>query len=883
MLQTMKIGHIRHSEVASRLEQGGLLLTASSELAMQWRQRFVRVAGNVCETPAIYSWQGWLQQLGEQLPDLPTPLTHLQEQLLWEQVVRESDTGKGMPSSIRGLASQASAVYALMSQFEISEGELWGSHSEECEALARWIEMLQRQLKSVQFKGRMLASQLPARISEKLSSHTLPDCIMLDGFESLTPSQKHLLQAVQNAGSSPVMLASREESGERTVISCTDANAELLHTALRVRSLLQEYPAMQIGIVVCEAADMEPLQRALGEVLHPESKFTSGQAIPCASAPGQPFAAMPMISRLLHLLELAGKSLYSFEEFSQLLLMPYLKGAREERISRARFDADCRANNRHRLSVKGLLQSEAVQMMPQLAEVLSTLGEWKGTPRLPGEWVRDLFALLQACGLIPSAEEVAMLDEYELRQLNAFRDLLISLAAADVLGEKRGWRSFLSLLRSRCAAETLTLPARYPNVSLLPFSKIAGLHFEHLLILGLDEEALPMAARPQPLLTPLLQRKHALPLSSAPLAYATSRWLWMQALQAAPRVEISFARQRDERELSVSPFAALLPESPMLTSDASGMPVSPSETYTDTADVPVAAGEEVRGGVGIIRDQSACPFRAFASWRLGIAELGSTVPGIEPMLKGSLIHATLEHIWKKLGSQQALLALDEEGRSELIDSAVAHAWEACRSATDAASRSFEQKRMRRLLGDWLEVELSRPPFSVTDIEKGYVIELPEKGERRFGVRIKVDRIDCDSEGRRILIDYKSGKGQSPGDWRGERIKEPQLPIYAVAAGEVDAVTFALVRAGDEMGFDGLAAEDIGIKKVRPYKAGEGEPESWDALLEQWRIDIDALGEEFVQGRNEVSPRDVKVCQYCTFMGLCRIGESGMLVDTDDEA
>jgi hypothetical protein len=124
------------------------------------------------------------------------------------------------------------------------------------------------------------------------------------------------------------------------------------------------------------------------------------------------------------------------------------------------------------------------------------------------------------------------------------------------------------------------------------------------------------------------------------------------------------------------------------------------------------------------------------------------------------------------------------------------------------------------------------------------------------------------------LDYKTGKQQKTNNWLGERIKEPQLPIYALAAdvGEGDAVAFATVRTGNDMGFEGLSSEDIDIKGITPCNAKKKDQDDWHAVRKHWQEHIDMLAEEFVQGRSDVSPAHTDACKYCQMEAICRIDE-----------
>jgi probable DNA repair protein len=346
-------------------------------------------------------------------------------------------------------------------------------------------------------------------------------------------------------------------------------------------------------------------------------------------------------------------------------------------------------------------------------------------------------------------------------------------------------------------------------------------------------------------------------------------------------IEISYAGQRDEYELLPSSFAAAIDEIAYCESVEVRQQAA-LEAFDDAPDVPLRSEEVVRGGTAIFRNQSACPFRAFATHRLGISELGRTEPGIDPSTKGSLIHYALEFIWKRLASQQALLALGEAERMEMIDAAIAHAWEKSRSSPDFSIQALEKKRMRGVLNDWLNIEAVRPDFEVLETEAEYGLQLPANASRQITLNIKADRLDKDTMGHRILIDYKTGKKQSVSKWLGERMEEPQLPLYAVAAnvGGDDAVALASVRSGD-MGFTGLAAEDIGMPGLTACDGKRGGPDDWRQVLDDWKLHINALASEFVDGRCDVLPRDGNACMYCTLKALCRIEETGFDVDAGD--
>lgn len=846
---------------------------------MDWKRRLITASGKqVCATPVVFSWAQWMGSLSHQIPAMPVAFNRLQERQLWQQIIR-NELSDASTAAVRGLAKHASAAYALMQQYDIHIHELqYGG--EESEALSRWIRAMHKQLSSKVYAGRILQADMDAALLSHFKQLVVPQSVMLDVFVEFAPQQQQFIEALESAGTAVLQLEPSQSESMVTLTTCTDTEAECRHIASRCKALLDQDPGMRIAISAAESAsDINRLNHYLNHVLMPEAASSPVCSEQPVSVAGDALVDIPMIQQLLHVLSFGGQGSITFDDFSGLLFSPWLKGYENERLLRAELDATFRRQNRHKLSFKGLLQSSYVQALPQLLSVIKALSENKPGSQSAVAWVDHVHELLKASGFVVSGrKDETRRSNMEIRQMNAFRDVLISLVAVDAVCGQLSWVQFLSMLRSACAENRLALAAKFPNVMVMPLHQLSGLKFDHVLVSGLNEEAFPPAAKVNPMLPAGLQQQKRIPMSSGALAFEYAQQLWLQLLQAAPAIEISYAKQKDEKELLASPFTADLNKAAASKSISSKQPLA-LESFEDAPDVPFASNENVHGGTAIIKNQSACPFRAFAVHRLGIDKLGETSPGIEASSKGSLIHLALEHIWKQLQTQAALVALNDDEMMGLIDAAISHAWQESHVVANARTQGYEQKRMRRILSEWLGKEKERPDFKVIAIEQKYCVSLPELSSPQFNVNIKADRMDEDEHGRRILIDYKTGAKQSTARWLlhedKQRIEEPQLPQYALAAelGIDDAVAFARVRSGD-MAYEGLSGEDIGIKGVTACDGKRNAPEDWQQVLDDWKANINMLASEFVQGRCEVSPRDTNACQYCGLEAVCRINETG---------
>jgi len=876
--------------VAGLLRDGALLLTDTSAQAADWKRRLVmRASGAVCDTPAVSGWSPWLTTLARALPEMVVPLNRLQEQRLWEQVIGDhpaSDQEQAQ-SSLRGLARHAADAYALMQDYQIDTAELYGGGNE-AEVLATWIGATERRLAEPRFAGRILAARLPGELLAALPALStlgmLPERILLAGFESFTPMQQQWFAALQAGGVTLGLIDAPAHAGRPPMLCrCSDSESEYRHVAARVGALLAEQPQARVAIAISDTVDSAALKRALGRALMPDGCLDPSAGMQPVVMQGERLSELPMIRALLQLLSIAGEFTLSFDDISALLLSPWLDGYRQERMQRAALEAQLRRQNRHRISYRSLLRSAGMQQLPRFVAVIEALAGWQTRRRPAAAWVKEVHELLSKSGFIDSGRHAGRSGS-EIRQLNAFRDLLISLVSVDALGGVIAWSEMLSLLRSACSETRLPEAAACANVSLLPLNSINGLQFDAVCAVGMDDAALPLPARPHPMLPASVQKKHALPMSSGALAYAAAESCWQALLQSAPHIEISYAALRDGQPTSPSSFTAgLEPSAPEADIDGQAWIQPALEPFEDAA-VPLDADESVRGGTAILRNQSACPFRAFAGHRLGIAGLEETAPGLDAGSKGSLIHLALERIWRELGSQARLIAMSDDELHEFVSLSTEYAMENSRMYIGDREREIERQRIQELLAQWLHLERKRPPFTVIDIEQACTLRLPEQGARSFDVHIKLDRIDLDSAGRRILIDYKTGAGQSRAKWLGERIEEPQLPQYAVAAGlgARDAVAFGRLRAG-ELGFEGLSAEALDIDGIAACDGRRGLPDDWQQLLADWRARINALAAEFVDGRCDVAPRNSAACNYCGLEALCRIDEIGFARAGEEDA
>lgn len=233
------------------------------------------------------------------------------------------------------------------------------------------------------------------------------------------------------------------------------------------------------------------------------------------------------------------------------------------------------------------------------------------------------------------------------------------------------------------------------------------------------------------------------------------------------------------------------------------------------------------------------------------------------------MHDALAMIWRELKDQQTLLALDEPALTKLIDLNTQSAIDSLKQKRGTSIGVFyaqlEQERLTQLIHEWLTQEKMRPAFSVVAIEEE--VQLQFAG---LPLKLRIDRIDQLHNGELILIDYKTGQPNAK-SWQGERMDEPQLPLYAVTATEpVAAISFAQINA-KAMKWIGTGELNLNHDGITPGKI------SWDQQLQDWQMHLQQLAADFIQGDARVDLKNSAAAQYAEdLLPLNRLQEQDAL-------
>ena len=867
---------------------GAAVLSASRRLARHLKQSHdaaQRAQGRAAWPAAdILPLGAWLRRAFGEAGDAGggVLIGALAEQVAWERVLAADEALAGRTSNLRAMARSAGASWSLAQSWALGGRLGREAVSDDQAAFARWAQAFERALLK---RGTIAEAQLPGRVAAALRRGALaaPARVVLAGFDLLEPALADLLEALESRGTVLERLAPATLAGTPRLVALHDAQAEWQAAARWARARLEAAPGARIAVVVPDLASCHVALRQVFARLLPEAAEGSVFNVSAAA----PLAATPLADTVLAVLELAAGPL-ELERASALLLSPWLGEASQESAARALLDARLRREGEPRLTPTALRRAATQARCPHLARRLGGVLDWQsmhlGRRREPSAWAEPVFALLAHAGL-PGEAPLASAAWQAWERL---RELIAQTATLD------GWTPRLAFAEWRGHYAGLLADTDFqPEGSAAPVQVLGTLEavplaFDHLWVCGLSESQWPGPTRPDPWLPISAQRAAGVPGATPESQLAMAQRLLARLSAAAPEIVYSRPCREGDQELAPSALVAAVPRIALtdLGLDASSTAAqvlaqaAPGlEAQVDVQAPPLAASV-LPGGSGALADQAACPFRAFARHRLGARALEAAQDGLDDRARGSLVHETAALVWRELQGSRGLAAHDEAALERLCASAAAQAVAHLRRERELsdAYALLEQQRLARLFVRWLAVERERgAAFTVERLEQGADYELAGRS-----LRLRPDRIDRLEDGRLVVLDYKTGRDAST-RWHGERPEAPQLPLYAVLAGEpVAALAYAQIRA-DAVRFVGAASDEGLLTGLGAWSEREAQAHgAWAELPARWRAACEALVQAFAAGEAAVDPkRPGRTCEHCDLRLLCRIDQRVALAEEED--
>lgn len=181
----------------------------------------------------------------------------------------------------------------------------------------------------------------------------------------------------------------------------------------------------------------------------------------------------------------------------------------------------------------------------------------------------------------------------------------------------------------------------------------------------------------------------------------------------------------------------------------------------------------------------------------------------------------------------------------------------------------------QLIPKWLQHSAKLHQDDITTHSKYEVAFTRYLGGIQFNLR--ADRVDYLSDGGIRIVDYKTGH-VARRNWAGDRLRDPQLPLYAVTLPNVNAISYASLHP-DQWGYLGISATKstlAGVMALEAFAAKADSIADWQDLLKQWHAQMLELIALYKRADMRLNPIDAQACQQCGLQSVCRVYEQNNL-------
>ncbi len=897
--------------VLQALNQGASVITATRRLAYELKSAYdnqqIELGRKVWPTARIMTWDGWMQALWHETgtDTLLSVLNNAQlQQLLCEFIEadlksRESQTGHNLAAlwNIPATARTALDAWQLCHQWRISFSALQTSEQADHAHFGRWATRLYARLSEQNWIS-------PAQLPEQLIAaeiKTKQDALLF-GFDHLNVQQLRFIEYYRKQGGGLTRINSKgTASSEMRRYSFDSPKAEWQQIGAWARDKLLNNPQLKIGIITPDTNSIRAVaEQSLREQLTP-AYFEHSSTDPFHFSIAGTLFEQPLIKGALACLDLLGK--LEFKQLSGIFLSNFW-GSESEQLLRAQLVMELRRKLAYRFDLYELIEAlSALQKKPDpdnestrkpFSILLDSLGALQSIKtnnrgRQPLSVWRELF---NTC-LNSLDWPVSKLDSDEFQALQSWERCLEEWIKLDAVCKPMSLVQALQSLNGVCRELVFQARtrARAP-IQIMGILEAAELEFDCVWLAGFDELAWPIIAPANPLIPMSTQIEAGIPAATLSLQTQLADMKTGQLCALSKDIIYSHARIQGDIELDVSPTLPAgnlsdLNDLPAIFSlnEAIREATPPLQIRNDDMGFPYRE-ETARGGTGLVQKQSACPFSAYAKYRLKAEEDDEPRIGMDNLQRGSLLHKILETIWLELKDSSTLCRhIEQDTLGDLIQQHiqtqlnhyVAH------SGLGDGFKIAETQRLHALLSEWLNLESQRPPFTVAGTEMKCTHQI-----NGLEINLSLDRVDqiADSgsdtaaNSPLLVMDYKSGNCKLK-DWEGPRPDQPQLPLYFLALehnasfGHVDALSFAQVKSG-LCQYIGISRSENTLPDINTLEALawnsalKKDVGEWSQLKPLWEARIGKLVKDYQQGFAQVDPKSIQSCHFCSFGPLCRI-------------
>lgn len=878
----ISLSDINFNQLSARSSLKTVVLCVNNRYARRVLEQFNQLLGEDNKTvaiPSIVPQHAWIQNLANTLcfqennKFAKHVFSGFAAQQLWQKIIKDHEQ-EDYFLNVNQMAKLSFDANNLINEWDISVNE--AEYTKDYERFLEWQKQYNQQLHKLDAEDINLTYKNIGDCLDNGAVLSNLENLVLVGFNQISPRLEMVLIKLQNLGVNLYNYTSDNELAKQIqYYQLDDEHSEWQQAILWAKDNLLNNPRSKFAIVVPNPSEnIHYIHRLMQQHLTP-----AGLSYNIAAAPK--LSEWPIINTInlwLNLLDSFSKNdKCDVADVGAALLSLSVLNNRKTNHWAASLDRELRHKEIRSLDYKkftGFCSDSMADFVQSLDDCIQLINSTKKTTI--DNHIGLIRNLLNTMGFVDNIE----LDSVNWQCLQAFDQGLNDLLNLVPVFGSIYYSKAIRVLE-QFTQNTTFQPQRDANsrLDVLGFLEAEGGYWDGVWVLGLTDKVFPAQAQPNPLIPWAAMQR-----SNAPRSTPERELLWAQASlqhikQSAPTVCFSYAQLSGDETLKASALLEANYDN-YIKPNINKNIINPIVLETIDDDygpkLSVSVDGILKGGVSVLDTQSRNPLWAFVKYRLGAVYMPDYAQGFNPIVRGIVLHDCMYIIWSNLQDKEGLIQAKNNNK---LDHIIKEAFEQATQKLQLESNlGFDSKTIHELeltrtvniINAWLDLEIQRQhDFKPLHLE--HVSELKHNGLK---LSYRVDRIDQLHDGRKLIIDYKSGITPVAinKNWTRKRLIDLQLPLYATGFEHNDLAGLAFVRLNSRAtDAYGLSDGDCGIESLRYFTdIEEFNNLSWQNLIQNWHKSTRELIDEYVDGyaaNKFINDTDIQYCDVLPFLRL----------------